>query len=148
MRALKLAQSIERVAERCELLDAPAGEALLRRKVLLQGGRSRRTYLYAESTIALTRLDSGVREGLLHTPIPFGRLWRRFRGESYKEVLYAGYAPAGKVSAYLAVRPDAAVPARTCRLYFRGRPVMLLDEYFSPALANEFLCGGGLRRPA
>ena len=56
-----------------------ATELVLERRVLLRGATTSAPVLYAESLIALDRLDPRVRDGLLTTAQPIGRLIREHR---------------------------------------------------------------------
>ena len=129
-----LDQHMQRAAQRVELLDLDVGEALIDRKIVLRGERSRTHHVYAESLIAIDRLPSPVRHALLTSNTPIGRLCRQHRLEIFKEIIEFGRQPAGELCRHLPVERNAAVLARTCRLSMRGRPVMLIKEYFSPAL--------------
>ena len=54
---------------------------------LLRGARTSAPVLYAESLIALDRLDARIRHGLLTTEQPIGRLIRDNRLETFRELL-------------------------------------------------------------
>ncbi|HWD54381.1 MAG TPA: chorismate pyruvate-lyase family protein, partial [Acidimicrobiales bacterium] len=68
-------------------LELAGGESVLRRSTLLQGCRTGRNYIYAESEIVLDRLPPSLREGLLESAEPIGRLLIRGRVETFRELL-------------------------------------------------------------
>lgn len=60
-------------------------EPVLKRIVLLRGDQ--KCYLYAESHFVLTRLPPAIREALVASNKPIGRLWRENKMETYREVI-------------------------------------------------------------
>jgi chorismate-pyruvate lyase len=134
--AVKLAQHILPSAERFELLDVEAGERLMDRSVLLQGERTGVNYVYAESVIAVDRLEAPLRRGLLTSNEPIGRIWKTNRLETYKEIVRVRREPVGELSRYFGANPDARLMVRTYRVFSRATPVMLITEYFSAVLAS------------
>jgi chorismate-pyruvate lyase len=135
--ARKLEQDVRPAVRRNHLLDLETGEPLLSRRVLLQGDQTRTNYVYAESYIAITRLDVRFQQGLLKSDTPIGRLWRDNRVEIFKEITRLGSEPAGDLSGYFGSSSKTRVPVRTCRIFIGGRPAMLITEYFSPDLAGR-----------
>lgn len=126
-----LKQHIAPVGQRREfnLLYVSPAEAALTRTVITQGIGSGKAYVYAESRIALNRLDPRVRKGLLETDIGLGRLWKRNRVETFKEVLDAGIEAARFLSRHFDMHPDDPLLVRRCRVSSDGKPVALLTEY-------------------
>jgi chorismate-pyruvate lyase len=134
--AVKLAQHVVPAAERGDLLDVEAGELLMSRKVLLQGVRTGANYVFAESMIAVDRLEAPLRQGLLTSHEPIGRIWKTNRLETYKEVVRVRREPCGTLSRHFEINPDTRLLVRTYRVFSRGKPVMLITEYFSALLAS------------
>src|SRR3954469_13613494 len=56
-----------------------------RRCVVSENQASHPIYVYAESVIALARLDEQIRQGLLTANTPLGHLWKKNRTETFKE---------------------------------------------------------------
>jgi chorismate-pyruvate lyase len=123
-------------------LELAGHETILCRKTLLQGSDTGRNYLYAEAWVVLDRLESDVREGLLTTSKPIGRLLAANRIETFREVLHSGWTPAGPLGRRLGTQ-GGEVLFRTYRIIVGGRPIMLLTEYFP---AQRFPVDGGRRR--
>jgi chorismate-pyruvate lyase len=133
--ARRIAQEVQPANGCVEPLELAAGESLLSRRVLLQGERTCTNYVYAESWIAIDRLDARFREGLLASDMPIGRLWRSNRVEIFKELILISQVEASHIAQYFGTAADMKLLARTCRVFILGRPVMLISEHFSPALA-------------
>jgi chorismate-pyruvate lyase len=133
--ARKLVQEIQPAVRRIDALDLGPGELLMSRCVVLQGDRTGTNYIYADSSIAIDRLDVRFRQGLLKSDTPIGRLWRHNRVEIFKEIICVSNQPAGHLAGHFGTGADTNLPVRTCRVYMGGRPAMLITEYFSPALA-------------
>jgi chorismate-pyruvate lyase len=132
----KLHQQGFQTPARIEPLEVPAGTWLVDRRVLLQGAVTGRTYVYATSVIALPRLESRVRAEFLDSDTPLGRIWRKHRVETFKDIIAYRQAPAGDVAGYFDVDAATLVRSRTYRLLARGVAVMLITEHFSPAIAS------------
>jgi chorismate-pyruvate lyase len=135
--ARKLAQEVAPAVRRIDSLDVESGELLMSRRVLLQGDRTVRSYVYAESLIALTRLDARFQQGLLTSDAPIGRLWRDNRVEIFKEITGLADQAAGLLARYFGTSAATRLLVRTCRVFVAGRPVMLISEHFSPTLADS-----------
>src|SRR5215207_3544407 len=67
MRLIKLYEELVIVDKDLPGLELKAGQQALRRKILLQGKMSLTNFLYADSYVALDRLDDWMRHGLLES---------------------------------------------------------------------------------
>ncbi len=111
----------------------PAGhETILRRKVLLQGSRTGRNYVYADSFTVLDRVGSSLREALLSTSEPIGRLLVSNRVETFREILRVGRRRAGALGGWFGLEFSDELLFRNYRLISGGRPIMLIAESFPP----------------
>lgn len=108
---------------------APDDEAL-RRRVILRGGETGRSFVYAESLIALERLHPRVRRGLLDTSAPIGKLLTSVRAETFREILSMSRAPAGTLGVHFALGAAEELFSRTYRIVSGRRPIMLITEKF------------------
>ncbi|HEY0532717.1 MAG TPA: hypothetical protein VGD29_14090 [Actinoplanes sp.] len=104
------------------LLPAPPGTALLQRTTRLVGARSGVTYVRATSLLLLDALPAELRRDLLVTPEPIGRVLRRTRVETFRDLL--GWEPRGSAS-------DQAY--RRYRILIGGVPALLIGELFTAA---------------
>jgi chorismate-pyruvate lyase len=132
MHAVRLSQTVGPCGWSDPQLELGRRQPVLRRSVLVQGSRSGIDYVYAESVIALERIGAGLRDELLFTDRPIGRLLRDHRVETFKEILVSGPEPAGPSAAHFAVDPMQPLPSRTFRLLCANDPIMRITERFSP----------------
>lgn len=114
-------------------LEPTGDETVLRRKVLLQGTRTGRNYIYADTTIVLDRLEPSMREDLLSTTEPIGRLLRAHRTETFREMLHMGRRRAESLAGEFGIDPDEELLFRIYRILAGGQPIMLLAEHFPAA---------------
>jgi chorismate-pyruvate lyase len=119
-----------------DALEAAPATAVLRREVVLSGGRTRQAILHAESLCVLARLPRDIVDGLLVERTPIGRLLRASRLETYREILRLETERAGNVGRWFGRAPDDLLVARTYRIIAGGRPVMLIHERFPRQLAR------------
>jgi beta-ribofuranosylaminobenzene 5'-phosphate synthase len=98
------------------LLPDGADGLLLSRRTRLVGTASGETLLRAHSLIVPDALPSALLADLLNTQEPIGRLLRRHRFESYRE---------------LVAEPPQHPEQRRYRVFAGGHPVFLLEEEFS-----------------
>jgi chorismate-pyruvate lyase len=130
---VKLAQQMAPAIRAQAALGLAAGEPCLERKIFLQGAETGRIYVYAESLIAIERLGAKLREDLMATGAPLGRLWLEHRLETFKELIDMRCRPAGDLAQHFGVKPDAPLLARSYRVSAGGRPVILISEFFGAA---------------
>jgi len=111
-------------------LDIGPHTPVLIRKVILRGKPSHRNYIYAESVVALDRLDDRLGHGLMETQKPVGQLMLEARLETFREILSCCYEPAEEIGEYFDVAPDAKLISRTYRVFTNRQPFMLITEKF------------------
>jgi chorismate-pyruvate lyase len=144
----KLAQEVHPAVRRIDLLDLDPGELLMNRRVVLQGDRTGTNYIYADSCIAIDRLDVRLQQGLLKSDTPIGRLWRDNRVEIFKEIIGMSNQAAGHLAGHFGTGADTNLLVRTCRVSIAGKPAMLITEHFSPALAASIAIQNSSSPPA
>jgi chorismate-pyruvate lyase len=130
IRLVKLGQRTVAAGVPHALLEPLAGEEILERRVLLQGARTGRNYVHADSQVAIERLAPAFRRDLMESELPLGRLWIQHRLETFKELLDAGYdpEPGAAVARWFA---GAAVLRRTYRVFTHHRPLIVITERFA-----------------
>jgi chorismate-pyruvate lyase len=128
--ASQLDQQITVCAEPLPVLALADGELVLERRVLLRGATTSAPVLYAESLIALDRLDPRFRDDLLTTEQPIGRLIREYRVEIFRELLHCERACNGQAAALFGLPRATPVLSRTYRMSTGGQPVMRITEWF------------------
>ena len=127
---VKLFQEVSVLDRAVSALELPWGEHVLRRNILLQGRMSLGNFIYAESVIALDRLEEGVRDGLLQSKKPIGLLILERRIETFKQILDCGRERAGAIARHFQIDEDASMIFRSYRVINQGRPIMLITEKF------------------
>lgn len=125
-------------------LEPMEGETVLRRRVLLRGSRTQRNYVYADTAIVLDRLEATLRDALLSTSEPIGRLLQTYRIETMREVLHTGRRPAAALAAAFGIDSADELLFRVYRVVSGGRPIMLIAEHFPAAPLLEPDAGGPL----
>lgn len=112
------------------VLEIEVGDSAMERKILLRGQRSRINYAYAESLIAVDRLDSLFRDELITSDIPIGRLWLEHRLETWKQRLDIFRRPANELAVHFGIHSEVELLGRSYRVFNNRRPIMLITEYF------------------
>ncbi len=105
------------------LLEVADCSSLLVRETLLRGAVSERVYVEARSILALDAVPPRLRNDLLSTDEPIGRLLRRHRIESFREI----------VSVHVPQGDEPAEPSRQYLIHTQGVPTLLIEELFTRA---------------
>jgi chorismate-pyruvate lyase len=117
-------------------LEGDAGEAVMERKIKLRGARSGTNHVYAESHVLVDRLEPSLQAELLGTNVPLGRLWRRHRLETWKDLVTIACRPAGELHVHLGCAAESAVLTRTYDVVSSRRLVMRIAEYFRAGMPH------------
>ncbi len=139
IRVCKLSQEVGASAETAPVLNVAEHDQVLRRTVLLKGGRSGTPYIYAESSIRVDVLDPALLDALCSTDISIGQLLRNRRQETFREILASGWDEAGECALHFAIEPWDLLLWRTYRIVVANEPMMLITE--------KFPAHGALRQP-
>src|SRR5208283_2791831 len=137
IRLVKVSQRVISATVSHVLLRSNQGEALIERKILLQGEESHRNYAYAESLIAVDRLAPSFRDELLNSTTPLGRLWLEHKLEPFKELPELGWHRADHLCRYFACADSTPLLVRTYRVFSFTRPVMVITEYFPTSYSQN-----------
>lgn len=138
IRVVKLFQDVARLDRAVSSLELPWGQDVLRRSILLQGRMSLVNLVYADSVIALDRLEEGVRDGLLRSQKPIGLLILEHRIETFKEILDCGREPAGPLAQHFQIDEGASMIFRSYRMITQGRPIMVITEKFPESYFRDW----------
>ncbi len=138
IRLVKLFQEVSTLDRAMSSLELAWGQQVLRRNILLQGRMSLVNFIYAESAIALDRLDEPVRNGLIQSQKPIGLLILEQRIETFKEILDCGREPAGPLADYFQIDADASMIFRTYRMINKGHPIMVITEKFPESYFRDW----------
>lgn len=128
--AVKLQQKLVISSSRFSRLQLGREYQLLKRSIVLQGKETKTNYLYADSQIVLERLDADMRDELIFSRQPIGKLLRENKIESYREILDCGIEPAGNLAQYFDIEPTAEIIYRTYLVLINKLPVMQITEKF------------------
>lgn len=142
----KLSVSITATQAPIHALSLQAGEQIMERKVLIFGETTGRTYVYAESVLAVSRLPEAFHSALLTSNEPLGRLWLRHKLETWKELLSVNVGSLHSGDFFFSPNDSSDLLTRTYRLLSGGQPLMLITEYFPTAYAEHSVAvvDGGL----
>ena len=113
-------------------LGAEEGCPLLQRSAVLQGRMSAQPYLYAESLLVPSRLPASFCPRLETSRDPIGRLLSNEGIGFTRSPLSRPHRPGASTDA--SPVPDDYLLARRYRLDIDGLPVMVVAEWFLPAL--------------
>lgn len=130
----KLAEKVETDVDQLpaghELFVSPQDMPVLKRQVLLQGKTTQQFWLHAESSVLLDHLPQGFRSDLLHSRQPIGRLWEKYKTETYKVMLKSGKLVAGKLASHFGIQASDALITRTYGVYSNQKLIMVITENF------------------
>ena len=113
------------------LIDAAAGEQVLKRIVQLRGEKTRAVYAYATSFLKTDLLPGELTQQLLDGQIGIGEILREVGLETYREIMDFGVETASdnEDQGNGDFRHDDAI-YRTYRIVAGGKPVMQITECF------------------
>ena len=106
------------------------GLSVLEREILLQGEKSKSNWLYAKSAIFLENLPQDFLNDLLESAQPIGKLWSKYRLETYKRILAADKEVAGNIAKYFNIEAEDQMISRTYSVYSNKKVIMIITEKF------------------
>lgn len=106
------------------------GSLVLEREILLQGQTSKTHWLYAKSTIFLKHLQQDFLSDLVESNQPIGKLWSKYRLETYKEILATSREEAGELAKYFNIKANDVLISRTYSVYSNQKIIMIITEKF------------------
>lgn len=125
----QLDQSMAAVDPETRALMSDPVARLVTRTTQLVGAATNTIYVRAKSVFSMSAMPRLVRTELLRTGEPIGRLIRKHRVESFREI----------ISVHIPEHPAPMAPSRQYLIYIGGSPAVLIEESFT---AECFaLCG-------
>jgi chorismate-pyruvate lyase len=106
------------------------GNEVIERRILLRGKMSSTNYIFAESIIALDRIDENFRSELLNKKTPIGKIWFDNRVETFKEIISFGKYPANELAQHFGIQPEENIISRTYCVQSRQQNTMMITEKF------------------
>ena len=128
--AVKLNQKLVKYNSAFKALKLEEEREVIERSIVLQGTKTKTNYLYADSYLVLERLDREIRNQLIFSRQPIGKLLREHKIETYREVIDCGIETAGSLAQYFGVATDAEIIYRTYLVLINSLPVMQITEKF------------------
>ena len=111
-------------------MELTRGHEVVQRKILLQGHISRRNYIYAESILVLDRLEEKIRDELIKTNTPIGKVWVDQKVEIFKENIDLGKEPAEELAHFFKIDPADKLLFRTYSVLSNRQYTMMITEKF------------------
>ena len=137
IRLVKLSEAIVPIAQDNAYLDISRGREVIERKILLQGKISRSNWIYAESTLVPDRLDEKLKNALLVSQEPMGRLWLEHKLETFKEIVDSALEPAGELAQHFKIGEADRLLSRTYRVFSARKAIFLITEKFPETFFRE-----------
>jgi chorismate-pyruvate lyase len=120
-------QRVDRMAHYSEAIQLEAGARILNRNVRLYVQQNR-NIVFASSVIALDRIPAPLAADLLAGQETIGRILRKHRLETFRELVDWGSAPTPEEATdYF---PNVEMMYRSYRIISGGKPVMIVSEFF------------------
>lgn len=127
---IKLSEGMITLLEDHKPLALEMGQETIERKVLLQGRISRKNWIYAESLLVPERLDARLRERLIVSQEPMGRLWLEHRLETFKEIIHMARESVGDLADHFQLSREDILLSRTYRVFSNRQPIIVITEKF------------------
>ncbi|MEM7756683.1 MAG: chorismate pyruvate-lyase family protein [Cyanobacteria bacterium P01_A01_bin.40] len=127
---VKLHQQLVISGSRLSPLQLQRDYQILKRVTLLQGTKTNINYLYTDLQLVLERLPVALRDEVMFGVQPISKLFQQQKLETYREILDCGIEPAGSLTQYFPIEPDAKLIYRTYLILVNGLPLMQIKERF------------------
>lgn len=130
IKLIKLSEELKEIDHDIQPMQLEKGTKVIERKILLRGKESFHNFLYAESIIAIDRLEENFRNELLKTKTPIGKIWFEKKVETFKEFVEWGKYPANELAEYFKIEPEENIISRTYCVRSNQRTTMMISEKF------------------
>ncbi len=137
IRLVKLSETSKPITQNNLLLDIPIGQEVIERAILLQGKISLNNWVYAESILIPDRLEEKLKNRLLVSQEPMGRLWLEHRLETFKEIVDSAREPADDLADYFNIKKSDKLLSRSYRVFSGRKPIILITEKFPETFFRE-----------
>lgn len=124
-----ISQEEIKVIKLSELTSLNNNKKVLNRRIYLQGAKSKKNWVYAESLIYLDNLSDEFVDDLLNKTIPIGTLWMKYRMETFKSLVNQNFqlAQSNDSSGY----PEKTeLLSRKYHVFNQGQLIMEIKEKF------------------
>ncbi|MEH2232810.1 MAG: chorismate pyruvate-lyase family protein [Nostoc sp.] len=127
---VKLSEKVVKNTKYIPALDLDIGTQVIERKILLQGKISLNNFIYAESTIVPERLDTKLKDRLIKSQEPMGRVWLEHKLETFKEIIDSAIETAEDLSEFFNIAREDKMLSRTYRVFSNKKPIIMITEKF------------------
>ena len=103
---------------------------VLQREIFLQGQLTGKNWIYADSSIFIDHLSTDFRQDLLESNQPIGKLWIKYRLETYKSILSIEEEEAQSLAPYFGIEAHDRIISRTYSVYSNQKVIMIITEKF------------------
>ncbi len=111
-----------------EVMKSRSGDIVWERKVLLRGADTGEAYVFAHSYVDAARLPKALADDLEASPAGIGRLFVDYRLSIYRDLVGYFFEDGAPYAPCFPNRKDLQFLARVYRVFFEGRPVMVITE--------------------
>lgn len=118
-------------------LDIKAGAETGFRRVFIRGRHSGVLYVYAIASVALERIPTDVRRRLEVQGESLGKVLNEKKLETRREVLWYGKEKVLDLPDPVNRLCDGSFYSRTYRIFHKGAPIVLINEKFPAAVAEQ-----------
>jgi chorismate-pyruvate lyase len=130
IKLVKLSEEIISLKHDIPEMQLKQGDEVVERKILLRGSISQRNYVYADSLLVLNRLEDSVKEELLNTKKPIGKVWVEQKIAIFKENVDSGRESANDLANYFNIEPQENLIFRTYCVISNKKYTMMITEKF------------------
>jgi chorismate-pyruvate lyase len=130
LQVVKLSEHVIELSSAHSEMKLEPGRRVIDRKIFLQGKISMRNFIYAESMVALERLEPTFQHELLESKVPMGKLWRQNRLETYKEIISTKKEPAQGLAKFFDIEEQDQILSRTYLVFSKQQPIIQITEKF------------------
>jgi chorismate-pyruvate lyase len=110
---------------------------VVKRKVLLEGQATNQHWIYAESSILLNNLPQHFRTELLLSEQPIGKLWEKYKTETYKVILHSERINANHLARYFDIEENDVLLSRTYGVYSNKKLTIVITESFPSSFFTD-----------
>ncbi len=110
------------------IMKSAPGDVVWERKVLLRGADTSEAYVFAHSYVDAARLPKPLAEDLQASPAGIGRLFVDYRLSIYRDLVGYFFEDGAAYAHWFPKRKSLQFLARVYRVFFEGRPVMIITE--------------------
>ena len=123
-------QIVKADLERASALDVEEGDNINYRVVVLRNKRDPRPLIYAESYTPIARLQKEFRRDLMKADVPIGRIMKKLKIESRREIRHVQTTHSQELSELFNVPSHVPMLSRTYNIICHGQVLIRITETF------------------